>query len=176
MTLSLLLKILSSFLECSHEDKDCLHDKQTISFSHKRGVVSFNVYKVVRYSSVSLSPTLDKNEKVEQYIRKKTCKPNALRFWVGGSFIPLYGLALASFFEISPVSPLGFSQQVVSKPMVFGLGQVQFNPVSKVFLMKISSKHIREWRHLQPKTLRHWSCESSFLYVAQLSHSYSMWT
>ena len=28
--------------------------------------------------------------------------------------------------------------------------------------------HIREWHHLQPKTLRHWVCGSSFLYVAQL--------
>ena len=33
------------------------------------------------------------------------------------------------------------------------------------------SQHIREWHHLQPKTLRHWVCGSSLLYVAQLSHS-----
>ena len=32
-----------------------------------------------------------------------------------------------------------------------------------------------EWHHLQPKTLRHYVCGSSFLYVAQLSHSYPMW-
>jgi len=31
--------------------------------------------EIVRYSSVSLSPTLGRNEKVEQYIRKKTHKP-----------------------------------------------------------------------------------------------------
>ena len=31
----------------------------------------------VRYSSVSLSSTLSKNEKFEQRIRKKTHKPNA---------------------------------------------------------------------------------------------------
>jgi len=36
--------------------------------------------QIVRYSSVSLSPTLDRNKKVEQYIRKKTHKPNVLRF------------------------------------------------------------------------------------------------
>jgi len=36
--------------------------------------------EIVRYSSVSLSPTLGRDEKVEQYIRKKTHKPNALRF------------------------------------------------------------------------------------------------
>ena len=40
---------------------------------------------------------------------------------------------------------------------------------------ELSQTHIREWHHLQPKTLRHWVCGSSFLYVAQLSHSYSMW-
>jgi len=44
----------------------------------------------VRYSSVSRSPTLSRNEKVEQHIRKKTRKSNVLRFWVEGSVIPLY--------------------------------------------------------------------------------------
>jgi len=46
--------------------------------------------EIVRDSSVSLSPTLGRNEKVERYIRKKTHKPNALRFWVEGGVIPLY--------------------------------------------------------------------------------------
>jgi len=46
--------------------------------------------EIVRYPSVSLSPTLNRNEKVEQYIRKKTHKPNALRFWVEGGVILLY--------------------------------------------------------------------------------------
>ena len=36
--------------------------------------------EIVRYSSESLSLTLSRNEKVEQHIRKKTHKPNALRF------------------------------------------------------------------------------------------------
>ena len=36
----------------------------------------------VRNPSVSLSPTLTRNEKVEHYIRIKTHKPIALRFWV----------------------------------------------------------------------------------------------
>ena len=58
---------------------------------------------------MSLSPTLGKNEKVEQHIRKKTHKPNALRFWVEGG-IRADGLRL---------------------------GRVQFDPVSKVFLMVI---------------------------------------
>jgi len=44
--------------------------------------------EIVRYSSVSLSPTLSRNEKVKQRIRKKTHKPNALRFWVEGDVIP----------------------------------------------------------------------------------------
>jgi len=61
--------------------------------------------EIVRYSSVSLSPTLGMNEKVEQYIRKKTYKPNALRFWVEGGVIPLYGLALVSFLFVSPRFP-----------------------------------------------------------------------
>jgi len=39
---------------------------------------------------VSLSPTLGKNEKVEQHIKKKTRKPNVLRFWLEGDVIPLY--------------------------------------------------------------------------------------
>jgi len=39
---------------------------------------------------VSLNPTLGRNEKVEQHIRKKTHKPNALRFWVEGGVIPLW--------------------------------------------------------------------------------------
>jgi len=52
-----------------------------------------NESKIVRYSSVSLSPTLGRNEKVEQYIRNKTHKLNALRFWVEGGVIPDMGLA-----------------------------------------------------------------------------------
>ena len=58
--------------------------------------------EIVRYSSVSLSPTLGRNEKVEQHIRKKTCKPNALRFWVEGDVIPLYRLAHFSFLRDLP--------------------------------------------------------------------------
>jgi len=90
---------------------------------------------------VSLSFTLSRNEKVEQYIRKKTHKPNALRFWVESGVIPLYGLTLCLILVCLPkVSPLGFTQQVVSEPIVFGLGRVQFDPVSKVFLMEVSNK------------------------------------
>ena len=47
--------------------------------------------EILRYSSVSLSSTLGRNEKVEQHIRKKTYKPNVLRFWVEGGVILLYG-------------------------------------------------------------------------------------
>jgi len=39
---------------------------------------------------MSLSPTLGKNERVEQHIRKMTHKPKALRFWVEYGVIPLY--------------------------------------------------------------------------------------
>jgi len=47
--------------------------------------------RFVRYPSVSLSPTLSRNKKVEQHIRKKTHKLNPLRFWVEGGVIPLCG-------------------------------------------------------------------------------------
>jgi len=46
---------------------------------------------------------LSRNEKVEQRIRKKIYKLNALRFWVEGDVILLYGLAQFSFLFVSPV-------------------------------------------------------------------------
>jgi len=55
--------------------------------------------EIVRYSSVSRSPTLYRNEKVEQHIRKKTRKPNALRFWIKDGVITLYELTLISFLQ-----------------------------------------------------------------------------
>ena len=61
------------------------------------------LFNLVRYLSVSLSPTLNRNEKVEQYIRKKTHKPTALRFWIEGGVILLYGLAQFSFLFVSSV-------------------------------------------------------------------------
>jgi len=61
------------------------------------------------------------NEKVEQHIRKKTHKPNALRFWVKGGVIPLYVGSVLILCEISPVFPPRITQQVVSEPMVCGL-------------------------------------------------------
>jgi len=45
----------------------------------------------VRNPSVSLSPTLIKNEKVEHYIRIKTHKLITLRFWVESGVNALYG-------------------------------------------------------------------------------------
>jgi len=55
---------------------------------------------------MSLSPTLGKNKKVEQHIRKKTYKPNALRFWVEGGIIPLYGFnSVLIVRDLSGVSP-----------------------------------------------------------------------
>jgi len=47
----------------------------------------------VRYSSVSLSLTLSKSEKVKQYIRMKAHKPNALKFWIKSDVILLCDLA-----------------------------------------------------------------------------------
>jgi len=65
--------------------------------------------QIVRYPNVSLSPTLSRNEKVEQHIRKKTHKPNVLRFWVEGGVISLCVLAFVLFLFVSPMfSPLDF--------------------------------------------------------------------
>jgi len=38
-----------------------------------------------------LNFTLNKNEKVEQHVRKKTYKSNILRFWIEDDVIPLFG-------------------------------------------------------------------------------------
>jgi len=68
--------------------------------------------EIVRYPSVSLSPTLSINEIVEQHIRKKTHKPNVLKFWVGGGVIPLCEFWLNSHCLRSPLFSLEFSQQL----------------------------------------------------------------
>jgi len=68
------------------------------------------VGEIVRYPSMSLSPILSRNEKFEQHIRKKTHKPNALRFWVEGGVIRLY-VGSVLIFVRSPVLPLRFSQK-----------------------------------------------------------------
>ena len=47
--------------------------------------------EIVRNTSVSLSPTLTRNEKVEHYIRIKTHKPIVLRFWVESGVSVLCG-------------------------------------------------------------------------------------
>ena len=47
--------------------------------------------EIVRNPSVSLSPTLTRNEKVEHYIRIKTHKPIVLRFWVENGVSVLCG-------------------------------------------------------------------------------------
>jgi len=55
---------------------------------------------------VSRSPTLGRNEKVEEHIRKKTRKPNALRFWVEGGVIFLYEFGSVLIVrDLSGVSP-----------------------------------------------------------------------
>jgi len=62
--------------------------------------------EIVRYSSVSLSHTLSRNEKVEQHIKKKTHKPIALRFWVGGGVIPCGVTHFFILVCLPKVSPL----------------------------------------------------------------------
>lgn len=46
--------------------------------------------EILLNSSVSISPTKSRNEKVEQHIRIKTYNLITLKFWVRGSFKPLY--------------------------------------------------------------------------------------
>jgi len=54
---------------------------------------------------VSLSPTLDRNEKVEHYIRTKTHKSIALRFWVESDVNGLYGWTQVSSVLYLPNEP-----------------------------------------------------------------------
>ena len=49
--------------------------------------------EIVRNPSVSLSPTLTRNEKVEHHIRIKAHKSIALRFWVESGVSILCGWA-----------------------------------------------------------------------------------
>ena len=60
------------------------------------------IKRIVRNSSVSLSPTLVRNEKVEYYIRIKTHKPIALRFWDECGVNSLCGWAQVSLVFILP--------------------------------------------------------------------------
>jgi len=62
--------------------------------------------EIVRNPSVSLSPTLIRDEKVEHYIRIKTHKPIALRFWIESDVNTLCGWAQVSLVLFSPVIPL----------------------------------------------------------------------
>jgi len=58
----------------------------------------FHIFiNIVRNLSVSLSFILNKNDKVKQYIKKKTYKPIVLRFWVKSDVIPLYLLPISPF-------------------------------------------------------------------------------
>jgi len=71
--------------------------------------------EIVRYSSVSLSLTLSRNDKVEQHIKKKTHKLNVLRFWVEGGIIillyPSMSLSLTFLFDLFDISFLNFSSK-----------------------------------------------------------------
>jgi len=85
------LKMLLLEGECTHREEglslsvqmwlegECINMEERLSLEGE----------IVGYSSVSLSPTLGKNEKVKQHIKKKTHKHNVLRFWVESGVIPL---------------------------------------------------------------------------------------
>jgi len=100
----------------------------------------------VRYPRVSLSPTLGMNEKVEQHIRKKTHKPNALRFWVEGDAFPYIGRLLSHSCEISPVFPPRILPTSGIRADGLRLGRVQLDLVSKVFLTEFLGRcHSLMW-------------------------------
>jgi len=68
---------------------------------------------------VSLSSTLNKNEKVEHYIRMKTHKPIALRFWIKSDVNPLRAsLTHVSLVLYFPSDPLSKDPTMVSDPKV----------------------------------------------------------
>jgi len=58
--------------------------------------------EIVRNPSVTLSPTLTRNDKVEHHIRIKAHNPIALRFWVESGVNSLYGLAQVSLVLYLP--------------------------------------------------------------------------
>jgi len=62
--------------------------------------------EIVRNPSVSLSPTLTRNEKVEHHIRIKAHKPITLRFWVESGVSAFYGLTQVSLvFNLPSETP-----------------------------------------------------------------------
>jgi len=63
---------------------------------------TFAVELSVKNSSVSLNPTLARNERVEHYIRIKTHKPIVLRFWVESSVNVLCGWTQVSLVLYLP--------------------------------------------------------------------------
>jgi len=58
--------------------------------------------EIMKNPSVSVNLTLSRNDKVEQHIRKKTHKSNALRFWVEGGVILLCGFGLVAILVCLP--------------------------------------------------------------------------
>jgi len=58
--------------------------------------------EIVRNPSVSPSPTLTRNEKVEHYIRINTHKSSVLRFWVESDANALCGWAQVSLVLYLP--------------------------------------------------------------------------
>jgi len=55
--------------------------------SQKEISLAYMIITLVLGINMSLSLTLNKNKKFKQYIRKKTHKFNAVRFWVKGGII-----------------------------------------------------------------------------------------
>jgi len=93
-------------------DKNNNHIKFWLLNNYKIKLMIEFCDQFVRNSSVSLSFTLSRNEKVEQHIRKKTHKCNALRFWVEGGVIPLCGSGSDLILVCLPsVFPLDFANK-----------------------------------------------------------------
>ena len=68
---------------------------------------------------MSLSPTLTRNEKVEHYIRIKTHKAIALRFWVESGVSALYGLAQVSLVLYLPSDTPPYKPDIINQRAIF---------------------------------------------------------
>ena len=80
-------------------------DEKRKSYPQQNEVCKISQQNNVRNPSVSLSPTLTRNEKVKHYIRIKTHKPIALRFWVESGVSVLCvqtQISLVLFFPVKP--------------------------------------------------------------------------
>jgi len=93
---------LNTYISYKHQFYH-IFNKYIANYTPKLKKKSSIIY--VRYSSVSLSPTLGMNEKVEQHIINKIHKPNVLKFWIEDGVIPLYVDSCLIVWDLSVFPP-----------------------------------------------------------------------